>query len=170
MNLQTINEVPENDAEHTFPLEQQNIRDQSQEENVQHETESSNMQQQVEQQDTNEGNNGQNRSQEKSSDDTTHMTDLLETNNLTYFEKENNFVVGPDEYVDVLLRFKLDKKIVDPVSDREIRHVFTQTKIERKHKSGTIAVCPPPRTRILTRMAPMVQFKREAFPMSNEEI
>ena len=88
---------------------------------------------------------------------------------LTLFEKMNRIVVTSREYVDVFLRCKVEQQIIDPVSGRGIRHVLTETKIEKKSKDGTIPVCSYPRTRTLVRMAPMVEFKREPFPMVTEQ-
>ena len=119
------------------------------------------------QQPANEQQETNNRTEEVS-DNTTHLTESRKQHKLSWFEKNNNFVLKGDEYVDVLLRFKVDQLLYNPVTRTGIRHVFTQTKIEKKNKSGTIPVCSAPRTKTLTRMAPMVEFKREPFPSPTE--
>ena len=85
--------------------------------------------------------------------------------NLTRFEKENNFVLRPDEYVDVLMICKVHQKLYDPISDTGIRHVYTQTKIQKNNQDRTI-----PGTTLPGTNRPLVQFKHEPSPMQRDEV
>ena len=83
---------------------------------------------------------------------------------LTTFEKANNFILASNEYVDVLMKCKLDVVLVDPVTNRGIRFVGTQTNIQKKIKPIPLSKFPFSKTGI----GQVVEFKREVFPMETE--
>ena len=77
------------------------------------------------------------------------------------YEDQNRIVVGENEFLNFYLRFGVEQKEMNAISQKMVRHVYVQTKIEKRSNSDILPQCPPPRTRTLARMVPVVEFKRE---------